>query len=263
MLQVVLGLDAARIASAFLVAPAAMGQRLVRAKTRIRDAGIGFQLPGVEALPERVEAVLAAIYAAYGAGWEDVTGADVRRRGLTGEALALARIVCALAPREAEAWGLAALMLHCEARAAARRSPAGVFTPLSKQDPQLWSAPMIAEAEEALRRAAALGRIGRFQLEAAIQSLHVSRATDGRATSDDLLRLYEGWRRSRRRWGLGWDGPPRWPRSAARSRRWRASTPCPRRRSATTSRSGCCGRTCCAPWGARRRPRRPSSGRSG
>ena len=121
MLQTVLGLDAARIASAFLVAPAAMGQRLVRAKTRIRDAGIAFAVPEPTELPERLGAVLDAIYAAYGSGWEDVAGADARRKGLVAEAIWLARLVVALLPGEPEARGLLALMLYCESRSAARR----------------------------------------------------------------------------------------------------------------------------------------------
>ena len=89
MLQVVLGLDAARIASAFLVKPSAMGQRLTRAKTKIRVAGLRFELPGAKDLPERIDAVLEAIYAAYGSGWEDVAGADNRRKGLSKEAIDL------------------------------------------------------------------------------------------------------------------------------------------------------------------------------
>jgi predicted RNA polymerase sigma factor len=121
MLQAVLGLDAARIASAFLVAPATMSQRLVRVKTKIRDAGIGFEIPGPEELPERLDSVLDAIYATYGTGWEDVAGADPRRRALAEEAIWLGRLVVALLPDEPEAGGLLALMLHCEARRPARR----------------------------------------------------------------------------------------------------------------------------------------------
>jgi len=142
MLQAVLGLDAARIASAFLVAPAAMSQRLVRVKAKIRDAGIGFEIPGPEALPERLHAVLEAIYAAYGTGWEDVAGADPRRRGLAEEAIWLGRLVVALLPDEPEAGGLLALMLCCEARRSARRDASGAYVPLSGQDVARWSRPM-------------------------------------------------------------------------------------------------------------------------
>lgn len=192
MLQVVLGLDAAQIASAFLISPTAMGQRLVRAKTKIRDAGIAFELPGREVLPERLEAVLTAIYAAYGTGWEAADGADTRRRALTGEAIWLARLAVHLAPNEPEAKGLLALMLHCEARAGARRGADGAFIPLSQQDPALWSVPMIREAEAALSEAARLGRLGRYQLEAAIQSLHAQRGVTGVVPWTEMARLYEG-----------------------------------------------------------------------
>ena len=192
MLQTVLGLDAARIASAFLVAPAAMGQRLVRAKTKIRDAGIAFSVPEPHELPERLEAVLDAIYAAYGSGWEDAAGADVRRKGLAEEAIWLARLVVALLPGEPEARGLLALMLYCESRSAARRSPAGAFVPLSEQDPALWSRAMIVEAERELAAAGAGGRPGRFQLEAAIQSVHVQRGVTGATNWQAVAMLYDG-----------------------------------------------------------------------
>jgi len=139
MLQTVLGLDAATIASAFLVAPATMSQRLVRVKAKIRDAGIRFEIPESQELPSRVDAVLEAIYAAYGSGWEDVAGADPRRRGLAEEAIWLGRLVARLLPDEPEALGLLALMLHCEARRPARRDPAGAYVPLGRQDVALWS----------------------------------------------------------------------------------------------------------------------------
>ena len=116
MLQTVLGLDAARIAHAFLVSPAAMGQRLVRAKTKIRDGGIQFEVPQERELPQRVDAVLEAIYAAFGIGWDDTAGVDQRGRDLAEEAIWLARVLLQQMPREAEVRGLLALMLHCEAR---------------------------------------------------------------------------------------------------------------------------------------------------
>jgi predicted RNA polymerase sigma factor len=192
MLQTVLGLDAARIASAFLVAPAAMGQRLVRAKAKIREGGIPFEVPGPGDLPARLDPVLEAVYAAYGAGWEDAAGVDHRRRGLAAEALWLARILVRLAPKEAEARGLLALLLHCEARRDARRSPAGDYVPLAEQDVAIWSRPMIAEAERELTAAASRRAIGRFQLEAAIQSAHAQRAFTGRTDWDAVALLYEG-----------------------------------------------------------------------
>ena len=192
MLQTVLGLDAARIASAFLVAPAAMGQRLVRVKAKIRGAGIRFAIPEPPELPARLEAVLEAIYAAYGSGWEDVAGGDPRRRGLAEEAIWLGRLVVGLLPDEPEARGLLALMLHCEARRGARRSLGGAYVPLTQQDIGLWSRPMIEEAEEILADAARSGRPGRFQLEAAIQSAHAQRAVTGRTDWGAIALLYEG-----------------------------------------------------------------------
>lgn len=191
MLQTVLGLDAARIASAFCVAPATMSQRLVRAKAKIRVAGIAFELPEPRELPLRLDAVLESIYAAYGAGWDDAAGIDPRRRGLSDEAIWLARLLVHLMPDEPEARGLLALMLHCEARRPARRGPGGEYVPLSEQDVALWSAPMIDEAERQLATAARAKAPGRFQLEAAIQSVHAHRAVTGRTDWEEILLLYE------------------------------------------------------------------------
>ena len=192
MLQTVLGLDAARIASAFLVAPATMSQRLVRVKAKIREAGIRFEMPVPGELAARLDAVLEAIYAAYGSGWEDVAGADPRRRGLAEEAIWLGRLVARLRPDEPEAQGLLALMLHCEARRAARRDAAGAYVPLGFQDLRRWSRPMIEEAEEVLAGAARLKAAGRFQLEAAIQSVHAQRVRTGETDWEAVTLLYEG-----------------------------------------------------------------------
>lgn len=191
MLQVVLGLDAARIARAFLVSPATMSQRLVRAKARIRDTGMAFAVPGPAELPARLAAVLGAIYAAYGTSWDDVAGADARVRGLAEEAVWLARVLVRLLPGEPEARGLLALLLHCEARRAARRGPRGEYVPLSEQDVARWSRPLIDEAERELAAAAAHGTLGRFQLEAAIQSAHAQRAATGRTEWEAIALLYE------------------------------------------------------------------------
>lgn len=196
MLQTVLGLDAARIASAFLVAPSAMGQRLVRAKAKIRAAGIAFVVPEAAELPERLETVLEAIYAAYGSGWGAPGAADARQRDLAEEAIDLARLVTALLPR-AETFGLLALLLHCEARRRARRTADGRFVPLEEQDIGLWSRPLIVEANRLLARAADQRSIGRFQVEAGIQAMHARRlfgeATDWLAIADlhaALVRLH-------------------------------------------------------------------------
>jgi RNA polymerase sigma-70 factor (ECF subfamily) len=192
MLQTVLGLDAARIASAFLVAPAAMSQRLVRVKTRIREAGIRFEIPDSDELGARVDAVLQAIYAAYGSGWEDVAGADPRRRGLAEEAIWLGRLVTRLLPDAPETQGLLALMLYCEARRAARRDDTGAYVPLAEQDVGRWSRSMIDEAEEILAGAACSKAPGRFQLEAAIQSVHAQRIRTGETDWESVALLYEG-----------------------------------------------------------------------
>jgi len=190
MLQTVLGLDAARIASAFVVAPSTMSQRLVRVKAKIRDAAIAFEIPDPRELPARLGAVLEAIYAAYGTGWDDVAGADPARRGLVDEAIWLGRVVVDLLPGEPEARGLLALMLHCEARREARRDRDGHYVPLSEQDPTTWSRPMIDEAEALLADAARAGKPGRFQLEAAIQSAHAHRAVIGRSDWEAIVLLY-------------------------------------------------------------------------
>jgi RNA polymerase sigma-70 factor (ECF subfamily) len=191
MLQTVLGMDAARIARAFLVAPATMGQRLARAKTKIRHAGIAFEIPEARELPQRLGSVLSAIYAAYGNGWEDAIGTDPRARGLAEESIWLARVLRDCLPDEPEVRGLLALMLHCEARRFARRTPEGRYVPLSEQDPRNWIAPMIAEAERELAAAARVGRIGRFQLEAAIQSVHAERCRSGRTDWTAIADFYE------------------------------------------------------------------------
>ena len=192
MLQTVLGLDAARIASAFLVQPSTMGQRLARVKRKIRDAGIAFEVPETKELSPRLDAVLEAIYAAYGSGWDDVAGADPRRKGLAAEAIELGRLLLRLLPDEPEALGLLALMLHCEARREARRTGDGAYVPLSEQDTALWSTPMIAEADALLGRAERAGRLGRFQLEAAIQAMHARRAVTGGTDWEAIALYYEG-----------------------------------------------------------------------
>jgi predicted RNA polymerase sigma factor len=192
MLQTVLGLDAARIASAFLTAPAAMGQRLVRAKAKIRDAGIGFEVPDGPDLPARLGPVLDAVYVAYGSGWDDVAGADPRRRGLADEAVWLGGVLAELLPAEPEAAGLYALMLYCESRRSARRTADGRYVPLADQDCGLWSRPLIVRAEQLLTAAAAAQRPGRYQFEAAIQSAHAQRAVTGRVDWRGVALLYEG-----------------------------------------------------------------------
>ena len=197
MLQVVLGLDAKTIASSFLVSPATMGKRLVRAKERIRQAGIPFRIPERDELSSRLDSVLDAIYAAFAEGWTDPGGTDVSRRDLTDEAMFLARLLTEMLPKEPEALGLLALMLHAEARRGARRNAQGEYVPLASQDPALWEWSMITEAESLIVRAGGLcvshqpSSIGRYQIEAALQSAHVYRCRTGQNNWEEVVQLYD------------------------------------------------------------------------
>ena len=191
ILQAILGFDAATIASAFLMSPATMGQRLVRAKHKIRQAGIPFRVPERADLRERLEAVLEAIYAAFAEGWSDPAGTDFRRRNLAEEGIWLGRLVASLLPDEPEALGLLALILHAEARRGARRNARGEYVPLADQDPALWDTQLVEEAEALLFRASAMGAIGRYQLEAAVQSAHVVRRLTGQSDWAAIERIYD------------------------------------------------------------------------
>ena len=191
MLQTVLGLDAQAIARAFLISPKTMGPRLVRAKNKIRQAQIAFEIPAADQIPQRLEAVLDAIYAAYGSSWEDAAGTDRKAVGLAEEAIWLARVLRDQVPEDPEVHGLLALMLHCEARRPARRNADGKFVPLSEQNPRDWLAALMHEAEQELMAAARHARLGRFQLEAAIQSVHAERAHSGRTDWRAIARFYD------------------------------------------------------------------------
>ena len=191
ILQTILGFDALAIASAFLVAPTAMSQRLVRAKHKIRQAGIPLRVPGRDELAERLGAVLDAVYAAFAEGWSDPAGTDARRRNLAQEGIWLGRLLVSLLPEEPEALGLLALMLHAEARRSARRDAEGGYVPLDRQSPADWDTALIDEAEGLLRRAGAQGAIGRYQLEAAVQSAHAIRRRTGRTDWAAIERLYD------------------------------------------------------------------------
>jgi len=191
MLQAVLGFDAASIASAFLMSPAAMRQRLVRAKQKIRQARIPFRVPDRAELTDRLGTVLEAVYAAFAEGWADPNGTEVRRRNLAAEAIWLARLLAALLPEEPEVLGLLALLLYSEARRRARRDAQGDYVPLTRQDVAAWNGAMIAEAESLLRRAGAVARPARFQIEAAVQSAHVARRLTGQIDWPAIVLLYD------------------------------------------------------------------------
>jgi RNA polymerase sigma-70 factor (ECF subfamily) len=182
MLQTVLGFDAATIASAFLVSPSTMGQRLVRAKNKIKNAAIPFRVPGRDEMQERLVPVLDAIYATYAEGWMS---------SLAEEAVWLGRVVASLLPDEPEALGLLSLMLHVHARRHARRSARGDYVPLAEQPPQQWDSAMIDEADDLLRQASRKGSIHRYQLEAAVQSAHAVRRHGGTADWLAIAELYD------------------------------------------------------------------------
>ena len=189
ILQTILGLTAIDIAAAFLIPPATMGQRLVRAKARIKEAGIPFAPPEREDLAPRLDGVLDAIYAAYAKGWTEI--GDAAAEKLAGEAIWLGQLVVSLLPDEPEAKGMLALMLYAEARRPARRDAAGAYVPLEEQDIALWDEEQVMAAETLLRDANRAGPTGRYQIEAAIQSAHVARRVSGRANWASVVALYD------------------------------------------------------------------------
>lgn len=185
MLQTVLGLEADQIAKAFLLSPTAMAQRLVRAKKKIKSAGIPFVVPEPEAFPERMGAVLEAVYGAYAVDWLEGDG------DISHEAFFLSNILAELAPDNAEALGLTALIGFIEARRDARLQD-GVLVPVPEQDVDLWDGPLIDHSSSILTQASLKRQPGRFQLEAAIQAVHAARSVTGKTDWRALSQLYHG-----------------------------------------------------------------------
>ncbi|MEM9353415.1 MAG: DUF6596 domain-containing protein [Planctomycetota bacterium] len=192
VLRCVLGVELERIASIFLVSPAALKKRLTRAKAKIRDARIRLETPEGEQLGPRLDTVLAAIYAALTAGVDAVEkNADGAAGRLAEEAIWLARITADLLPNEPEPRGLLALGLYCESRATARIDAEGAFVPLEEQNRDQWDTAMIEQAEAALREASAARRPGRFQIEAAIQSARIARLRNGENNWHSIVGFYD------------------------------------------------------------------------
>lgn len=190
-LRVIGGLTTAQIASAFLVAEPTMGQRISRAKAKIRDARIPYRVPSAQELPERLAGVLAVIYLIYNEGYSAGLGEPPERAGLCAEAVRLARVVVRLMPQEPEAQGLLALLLLSESRREVRAGPGGVLVPLAEQDRSRWDAALIAEGTELVRACLARGRVGPYQLQAAIQAVHATSPSSAATDWPRIVRLYD------------------------------------------------------------------------
>lgn len=192
MLQTVLGLDASKIAAAFVVPTTTMAQRLVRAKAKIRDAGIAFEIPDAANLDQRTQAVLDAVYAAYALGRDQSSREPIDQDDLSREAIWLARLAVRLLSDEPEAKGLLSLLLFSESRRTAGRTDIGrAFVPLAEQNCADWDADLILEAEGLLKEASARHTPGRYQIEAAIQSVRADRRRTGRTNWPALRTLYD------------------------------------------------------------------------
>jgi len=185
------GLTTAAIARAFLVPEATMAQRLVRAKAKIRDAGIPYRVPGEEDLAERLEGVLSVVYLIFNEGYAASSGQDLVRDDLCAEAIRLGRLLVALLPAESESRGLLALMLLAESRRPARVGPDGAFIPLPDQNRRLWRRPLLDEGLAIVRECVSRNRLGPYQLQAAISAVHSAAPTAADTDWRQILRLYD------------------------------------------------------------------------
>ena len=185
------GLTTAEVARAFLVPEPTMAQRLVRAKAKIRDAGIPYRVPREADLPDRLRAVLAVVYLVYNEGWSASSGAELVREDLCAEAIRLGRLLVELMPDEPEAVGLLALMLLLESRSAARTSPEGDLILLAEQDRGRWDTALVAEGQQLVRQCLRRNRPGPYQVQAAINAVHSDAATAADTDWRQVLALYD------------------------------------------------------------------------